>query len=211
VYYELIQRDNVSKFSSDVAVERNDRRIVARIFLGVTHCHYNALKEIGKMQKLRQMYQGEITKNWQARQSLQRKPDLSSLGINCHRFVRIFTALALCPNHAEHTIPSLPFDIEELIATKNLNQKTGLAGDPYLYDARHRASRLVGEGVEWGYFRNNLGTELRRTIRYLYPRHVPGGEHERRYVNEFSVHREQTSYCTCNRGFGYSTLSGLID
>lgn len=56
VYYELIQRDNVSKFSSDIAVERNDRRIVARIFLGVTHCHYNALKEIGKMQKLRQTY-----------------------------------------------------------------------------------------------------------------------------------------------------------
>jgi len=53
------------------------------------------------------------------------------------------------------------------------------------------------------YFRNNLGTELRRTTRHLHQRKVPSGKYQSRYVNEFSVHQEQTSYCTC-RDFKYS-------
>jgi hypothetical protein len=63
VYYELIQRNNVSKFSSDVTVERNDRHTVARIFLGITHCRHDALKEIGKMQEPPRIHSGETTKN----------------------------------------------------------------------------------------------------------------------------------------------------
>jgi hypothetical protein len=52
IYYELVQRNNVSMFSSDVTVENHNRHIVARIFLGVTHCLHNALKKIGKLRKL---------------------------------------------------------------------------------------------------------------------------------------------------------------
>lgn len=56
VYYELIQRSNVSKFSSNVTVGRNDRHIVARIFLGGTHCHHDALKEIGKIRNYHRIH-----------------------------------------------------------------------------------------------------------------------------------------------------------
>ena len=47
---------------------------------------------------------------------------------NCHRFVRVFIALTLCPNHPADTLPSLPFGVEELIATRGLSQSRRLSG-----------------------------------------------------------------------------------
>ena len=47
VYYELVQKHNRSHFSSSVSIEENDREIVARIFVGTTHCQYHALRDIG--------------------------------------------------------------------------------------------------------------------------------------------------------------------
>jgi hypothetical protein len=113
--------------------------------------------------------------------------------------------------HAEKTIHSLPFGMEEHIATNDLSQSTGMAGDPggpgslftlglpRAEDYRHRASRTVGEGVEWVYHLSNLGVELRRTIRKLGQKTKQekdrNGRIVVRYLNAFYVYQEQTSYC----------------
>lgn len=46
-YYELVRGACGSRFSSTKPVERCDRQIAARIFIGTTHCEHNALEEIG--------------------------------------------------------------------------------------------------------------------------------------------------------------------
>jgi hypothetical protein len=51
-YYELVRGINGSRFSSENPVERCDRRIAARIFIGTTHCEHEALQEIGTAQQL---------------------------------------------------------------------------------------------------------------------------------------------------------------
>lgn len=62
IYYELVQQDNISSFSSTITVESDNRHIVARIFLGATHCCHGALKEIGMMQRPPQLDQGDVAK-----------------------------------------------------------------------------------------------------------------------------------------------------
>jgi hypothetical protein len=91
---------------------------------------------------------------------------------NYHRFVRVFTILALCPNHVSHSIPDLPFDVEEYIATRGLNQRNGHQGSPggkilglsYDEDYLNRASRKLGEGAVWTLERDAHGLELKHTI-----------------------------------------------
>lgn len=51
-YYELVRDGQGSHFSSTIGVERCDRQIAARIFIGTTHCEHGALKEIGTSQSL---------------------------------------------------------------------------------------------------------------------------------------------------------------
>lgn len=134
---------------------------------------------------------------------------------NCHRFVRVFIALTLCPNHPADTLPSLPFGVEELIATRGLSQADGCRGldgsrrkrpsgfiaslfDTTSYESNsHRASRLVGEGAEWTLCREDFGSELSLIIRRLEQKTESDGE-DTIYLNEFSVHQEQTSYRMSN-------------
>jgi hypothetical protein len=124
---------------------------------------------------------------------------------NCHRFVRVFTALAMCPNHTADTISCLPFDVEERIATNGLNKWSGLAGQPagktfglsilsYNEDRMHYASRKVGQGAEWKLQRDDLGLELRLTIRRLTQK-TETRDDSTTYLNEFKVKQEDTSYC----------------
>lgn len=121
----------------------------------------------------------------------------------------------MCPNHAADTLSNLPLDVEEQLATRGLNQRTGRAGSSggklvgksmFPEDYRYRASRDVGEGIEWVLLRNHHVSELRRTIRQLRQRsenHTeptslatsPTGQMKTVYLNEFYVHQEQTSYC----------------
>jgi len=96
-------------------------------------------------------------------------------------------------------MPCLPFDIEEHIATRDLNQNTGMPEDHFmdrLGPNHHRASSTVGEGVAWTSYRNELGIELKRTIRKLDEKTTPDDKGGFRHFNEFSVRQEQTSYCT---------------
>lgn len=130
---------------------------------------------------------------------------------NCHRFVRVFTTLTLCPNHPADTLPSLPFDVEELIATSDLSQRDGCRGVAgcgrrpsgfieSLFSSfqpendAHRASRLVGEGAEWTLQREAFGSELSLTIRQLLQKTSYDGEGTT-FLDEFYVCQEQTSYC----------------
>lgn len=124
---------------------------------------------------------------------------------NCHRFVRVFTALAMCPNHTVDTISCLPFDVEERIATNGLNKWSGLAGQPagktfglsilsYNEDRMHYASPKVGQGAEWKLQRDDLGLELRLTIRRLTQK-TETRDDSTTYLNEFKVKQEDTSYC----------------
>jgi hypothetical protein len=120
---------------------------------------------------------------------------------NCHRFVRVFVALTLCPNHPTDTLPSLPFGVEELIATRGLNQKDGCRGliaslfDMTIFESvLHHASRRVGEGAEWSQRRELFGGELSLIIRRLEQKTEHDGE-KTIYLNKFTVHQEQTSYC----------------
>jgi hypothetical protein len=124
---------------------------------------------------------------------------------NCHRFVRVFTTLVMCPNHTTDTISCLPFDVEERIATNGLNKWSGLAGSPggkifglailsYDEDYLHCASRKVGQGAEWKLRRDDLGLELRLTIRRLKQK-TERKDDITTYLNEFKVNQEETSYC----------------
>lgn len=128
---------------------------------------------------------------------------------NCHRFVRVFTTLSICPNHTANTISCLPFDVEERIATNGLNKWSGLAGQPagktfglsilsYDEDHMHYASRKVGQGAEWKLQRDDLGIELRLTIRRLKQKtetKITGETTKTVYLDEFKVNQEETSYC----------------
>ena len=131
---------------------------------------------------------------------------------NCHRFVRLFTTLTLCPNHPADTLPSLPFDVEELVATSGLSQTSGCQGldgsrrrkpsgflsslfDTTSYESdAHRASRLVGEGAEWALHREDFGSELSLIVRRLKQKTVSDGD-DTKFIDEFDVNQEQTSYC----------------
>jgi hypothetical protein len=123
---------------------------------------------------------------------------------NCHRFVRVFSALALCPNHSAHTLPALPFDVEEYVATRDLSPRSGYGGNPagtyfgiswlsHGEDDRHRASRLWGEGAEWLIQKSDFGIELSLTIRGLKQK-TERKDEKTIYLNQFYVHQEETSY-----------------
>lgn len=124
---------------------------------------------------------------------------------NCHRFVRVFTTLVLCPNHPADTLPILPFDVEEYIATRGLSQTDGCGGKPpgnYRFfgltipcreDYEYRASRLVGQGAEWTLNRESFGRELSLTIRRLEQKST-SDDNTTTYYDEFRVIQEQTLY-----------------
>jgi hypothetical protein len=114
----------------------------------------------------------------------------------------------------------LPFDAEEEIETRGLNQRTGksginvgkLVGEENNYpheNYSYRASTQIGEGVEWILLCNGPYLEFRRTLRHLTQRaktvsernllYVPGYGPEyiskTIYLNEFDVYQDETSYC----------------
>lgn len=178
-YYELTTDEDGSDFLFGELVGESNRRITARIFIGTTHCEHRALKEIGTAVISTQINY-ELTRD------------------NCQRFVRVFLALALCPNHTADTIPDLPSAVEEIIATKGLNQITGYSGiqfDRNFNEGRlHRASRLMGEGVEWTIEHDDHISELRRTKRKLKQKSDGIKDSGVKYYDAFFVHQEQTSY-----------------
>ena len=108
--------------------------------------------------------------------------------------MRVFTTLSFCPYHRKHTIPELPFDVEEHIATKDLNPRTGRKGS--LGGYLDCASRIVGQGAEWALQEYNFGCELKLTIRQLRQKSEQKDENGPKiWLNKFEVDQEQTSYC----------------
>ncbi|KAE9375874.1 hypothetical protein N431DRAFT_481085 [Stipitochalara longipes BDJ] len=137
---------------------------------------------------------------------------------NCHRFVRVFIILILYPNYPKDTT-GIPFDAEEEIETRDLNQRTGNSGinigkrhgeekeyarENYTY----RASSQLGEGLEWRLLNHGRYLEFRRTLRHLIqrsetvtepnpyyiPEYTPAKISKTYYLNEFDVNQDQTSY-----------------
>jgi hypothetical protein len=131
----------------------------------------------------------------------------------------VVATLIRCPNHAANSIPRLPLDAEEQLATRYLNPRTGIAGTRVgklegeekgfpAQNYRYRASSQIGEGVEWHLFNNNPWLEFRRTRRqlkqrtrteteqlgYSLPGEAPQYTTKTIYLNEFEVEEEQTSY-----------------
>jgi hypothetical protein len=106
---------------------------------------------------------------------------------NCHRFVRVFTSLMLCRNHSAHTIPELPFGVEERLASRKAKVMRKSIRQNEMEVFRH-----VGAGVAWDFFVDGLQAELRRTVRTLEPK--LSGSYNNEYRNEFTSKQEQTSY-----------------
>lgn len=103
--------------------------------------------------------------------------------------MRVFSALALCPNHSKHTLQTLPFGVEEYIATTRLGCLSNFEG------YGDRVSRLVGQGTEWTLHREDFGSELCLTNRRIIQKTTGGYEDEPIvYYDEFYVCQEQTSY-----------------
>lgn len=100
----------------------------------------------------------------------------------------------LCRNHPAHTIPELPFGVEEHLASRKAKLLRGSS-----VPQSRNVFRRVGAGVAWTLFENGGQAELRRTVRTIEQKTFwRDAVKIAKYPDEFTSRQEQTSYSKRN-------------
>ena len=197
-YYELVQKDGWSEFSCASVARRDLRRVITKIFIGRTHMVPQVLERIGKRTFCVQLVNGVYFPacfnilSGQAIISTQTSYEVTR--DNCHRFVRVFASICLCPCHNLEPLDFLPFGIEEHLATSKLDANTGLRSGSNASGTAKASNLVGGEGSFWEKRYRQPGFELRRMVRSVTKKQdtdSDGNSTNTRYI----IHQEETSYC----------------